>query len=85
MDILLKDESSCFLKRMVQLNIKLKTSLNISNLTLKNLTLNPYAMHKFTMKETHLLGHFMSFLKHMPTYVRALYVYRRSKDCLSRA
>jgi hypothetical protein len=38
MDILHNDESLCFLKRGAQLNNKLETSLNISNLTLKFLT-----------------------------------------------
>jgi len=84
MDILHKDESSCFLEWRAQLNIKLKTSPNIFNLTLTLLTQNPYAMHKFTMKEAHLLGHFVSFSKHMPTYVRALHVYKISKVCLGR-
>jgi len=75
MDILHKNESSCFLKQRVQFNIKLKTSPNIFNLTPKFLTLNPYAMYKCTMKEAQLLGHFVSFSKHVPTYVRALHVY----------
>jgi hypothetical protein len=38
MDILHTDESLCFLNWEVQLNNKLKTSPNISNLTLKFLT-----------------------------------------------
>jgi hypothetical protein len=44
MDILHNDESLRFLKRGAQVNNKLKTSLNISNLTLKFLTyiLMPY-------------------------------------------
>jgi hypothetical protein len=70
MDILHKDEISCFFKWRVQFNIKLKNSPNILNLTLKFLTLNPYALHKFTMKEARMLGHFMSFSKHMPAYVK---------------
>jgi hypothetical protein len=43
-DILHNDESLCFLNRGLQLNNKLKTSPNISNLTLKFLTeiLMPY-------------------------------------------
>jgi hypothetical protein len=49
MDILHNDESSCFLKWGVQFNIKLETSPNISNLTLKLLKLNPYAVHRFKL------------------------------------
>jgi hypothetical protein len=67
MDILHNDESSCFLEQGPQLNSKLETSqANISNLTLKFLTLNPYALHKFTIKEAWLLGHFMSFSNTCP-------------------
>jgi len=47
MDILHNDERLCFLKRGVELNIKLEISPNILNLILKNLTLNPYALHMF--------------------------------------
>ncbi len=46
--------------------------------------LNPYAMYMFTMKEAHLPKHFVSFSKHMPAYVKALHVYRRSKAHSSR-
>jgi len=46
--------------------------------------LNPCAMHMFTMKEAHSPRHFVSFSKHMPTYVKALHVYRRSKAHSSR-
>jgi hypothetical protein len=74
MDIIHNDESSCFLQQGWPLNNKLKTSPNILNLTL-----NPYALHMFTMKEARLLWHFMNFSKHMPAYIRALHVYRRSK------
>jgi len=74
MDILHNDESSCFLKQGVPLNNKLETIPNISNLTL-----NPYALHMFTMKEACLPWHFVKFSKHMPAYIRALHVYRRSK------
>jgi hypothetical protein len=49
MDILHNDERSRFLKRKVQLNIKLEISPNILNLTLKNLTLNLYTLHMFIM------------------------------------
>jgi hypothetical protein len=84
MDILHNDERLCFLKWGVQLNIKLETNPNISNLTLKFLTLNPYALHMFIMKETRPPWHFVNFSKHMPTYVRALHVYRRSKAHLGR-
>jgi hypothetical protein len=49
MDILQSDERLCFLKRGVELNIKLEISPNILNLILKNLTLSPYALHMFIM------------------------------------
>jgi hypothetical protein len=59
---------------------QIKTSFNISNLlTLKILTLNPYALHMFIMKKTCPPWHFVNFSKHMPTYVTTLHVYRRSK------
>jgi hypothetical protein len=67
MNILHNDESLCFLKLGLQLNSKLQTSqANISNLTLKFLTLTPYALHKFTLKEACLLGHFTSFSNTCP-------------------
>jgi hypothetical protein len=57
MDILDSDQSLCFLKRGLQLNSKLDTSQANNSI----LTLNPYALHKFTIKEAYLLGHFVSF------------------------
>jgi hypothetical protein len=82
MDILHNDERSCFLKRGVELNIKLEISPNILNLILKNLTLNPYALHMFIMNPPAMAFH--EFSKHMPTHVKALHVYRRSKVHLGR-
>jgi hypothetical protein len=61
-DILHNDESSCFLKGGPQLNSKLETSQAI----ISNLTLNPSALHKFTVKEACLLGHFVSFSNTCP-------------------
>jgi hypothetical protein len=57
--------------RGVQFNIKLETSPNISNLTLKFLTLNPYARQVQVVKEACPPVHFVSFSKHMLAYVRA--------------